>query len=404
MKLIAAVQKCVPTVVADVLAKGRATHSALLLASLTMLSLGAVGCAKAKFDKQDFNATAQAGQYTKPKIDIVVFQDYSSSMVTPMNSIKSQFSGFVNNLNANWDYHFTVLPLQGAYPLTSKYILAQDCSSVNSAYCLNNSQKDYFNNAAGNAGWINSFNAAVGSTDLAFKNMTTNLSDPSMTSTKFLRADAALAVIIISNGEDLTALDSSNNYVAASSLPNFYVDLNGDGRMDINYALPAYAQAATKFQNFMSNFKSSTSPKRVFSVVAANNYGNCYGSSAWQGLRYMDLAVASNGYWYDFCDSSSLNNVLSSISYDMNSLMEAYQFNYVVMDAAPVVGSIKLYKNGVLIPQGGANGWSDAGQLTNQPISFYPTLSNYRSGYMLKLSGSAIYKGTDVITISYQKM
>lgn len=379
--------------------KGR--RSALLLGSLGLLALALVGCGNAKFDKQEFKATASAGQYTKPKIDIVVFQDNSSSMIQPMANVKSQFHNFVEKLDANWDYHFTVLPLQSAMSFSSKYILASDCSGISS--CIPSSNKDAFNNTTStSAGWINQWDYGTNSTDLAFKYMTSNLSHSSVTSTGFLRPDAALAVVIISNGEDLTAL-SGSSYVAANSLSGFYVDPDGDGTPEVNYALPAYVNAATNFENFLNAYKGTSSLKRVFSVVAANNSNNCQGSGAWQGRRYMDLAASTNGYWYDFCNASALNNVLSSISYDMSAMMEAFVFDYVVLDAAPVVSSIKIYKNGVAIPQGGPNGWSYVGYSNNQPTAFYPSLSNNRTGYFIKLSGTANYKGSDVISIDYQK-
>lgn len=407
MKFIVEVDKMVRFLPVLAKAEARALRSALLLACLTLVSANLFSCAKAKYERQEYSATALAGQYTKPKIDIIVFQDYSASMFGPMATIKSQFNNFVNQLDSRWDYHFTVLPLQNSLSVNYKYILAQDCSSVNSPYCLNNGQKDFFNSAANDAGWINSINTAIGSEDLSFSNMTNNLTHSSMTTTNFLRPDAALAMIIISNGEDLSAVDGFNNYIQASTLPGFYIDPDGDGTSQIDYTIPAYVSAKTKFQNFLSSFHTSAPVKRIFSIVAQNtNYGSsCHGYPAWAGNRYMDVTSWLNGHYYDFCNASTLSNVLNTIAYDMTSMMDAFIFDYVVLDSAPVVDdSLQIFKNGVQVPQGGANGWTYVGQMTNAPTSFYPTPSNFRSGFFIKMNGTSTYKGSDQITIKFKKL
>ncbi|MCO5143944.1 MAG: hypothetical protein M9962_12710, partial [Oligoflexia bacterium] len=59
---------------------------------------------------------------------------------------------------------------------------------------------------------------------------------------------------------------------------------------------------------------------------------------------------------------------------------------------------------GVTIPQSNSNGWSYEGYKTNSPTSYYPSSGNNKSGYFIKLNGSAAtYKGTDVVTVDFQR-
>ena len=363
------------------------------------LMMGTVACSKTQYQNQTYTATAVAAQYTKPKIDILIAQDNSSSMLVPKASLQSQLAGFIAGLNGNWDYHFTVVPLQGTMSINSKWVIAEDCStmaSYNQQYCIPASNAAAFNaNPTGNAGWINTLNAATAATDLGFQNMAANLSDSTMTSSGFLRPDAALAVIVLSNGDDVTGIN----------FPSDYTYLNGQNGQQIPNLNSANAVSSfNSFENFMKNLKGSSSLVKFYSVVAQTYHiasQDCNGQYAWPGTRYTNLSAALNSATYDIC-SGGLSNVLSNISTQLQSLIQAYKFNYAILNGNPIVSSIKVTKNGVTVPQDNTNGWSYVGY-TTEYLSYFPANTNQATGYMIKFNGTSVYSGSDVIAINFEK-
>lgn len=355
------------------------------------------GCGGAKeYDKQNIQTTNIASQYTKPKIDILLVQDASGSMAVPISYIKPQLTSFLDGIDSKWDYHFTVVPLHKKIPMTSKWIVAQDCSTIiPSSLCVS---KSAYNSSPANTeyGWINTTDAPAGNTDPGFTKIIENLSDSSMISTNFLRADAALAVIVVSNGDDISGM----------SYPADYYQPYGDGML---YPNPNAANAQASFNSFKSFLSTGIKPvaglAKFYSVVAANNYSSCYGGAAWQGARYMNMSSNSlgvGGAWYDLC-SGGLPNVLSNLQNQFNSAIQAFVFNYAVIPNQPIVSSIVVKKNGTVVPQSATNGWTYDGYKTNTNTAYLPYPTNQRTGYFLRMNGTAEYSGADVITIDYQK-
>ncbi len=357
----------------------------VLVAALVLLS----ACGKAKFQKQDFQASAVAGQYsvTKPKIDIIVFQDNSDSvMYGPINTLQQQMQGFLGGLSDNWDFHFTVLPLLSNKTMNGKYVIASNCSDISGVTsCLSPSQANSFNNATGDYGWIRSVNSAVGSADKGFEKIYQNITQASMTSTGFLRPDAALAIIVISNGEDTTGV----TYTTRS-----------DGVQILDYNSPQSIAAYNTYKNLFSGLKGPSEMSKFYSVVSPG--GNCYGSNSFRGQRYMDMSDDLGSRWYNLCNSE-LNYSLANIANQLQVVVQSVIFNYVVINESPMVGSIVVKKNGVTVPQSTSNGWSYEGYKSNHPTSFFPTSGNPRTGYFIKLNGSYTFEGTDQMTVNYQK-
>ena len=383
--------------------------SVVVMRKIPMIAMGlaasllAVACGKATFEKQDIVATNIASQYTKPKIDILFVQDTSSSMSKPANGnlsiieqIKPQLDAFLNGIDSRWDFHFTVVPLHKKLPLTSKWIIAQDCSTISSQYCLNPSEKSYFNNAPSETeyAWINTEGNAT-NIDQGFTKIKENLSDPAMTSTNFLRADAALAVVVLSNGEDISGM----------SYPSDYKD-RGDGQLIPDWDSANATISFNDFKTYMQSIKTAAGLAKFYAAVASNNDQNCFGLSAWQGSRYIKMASVSaggiGGAAFNLCDSTALASVLTNIRAQLDALIQTFIFNYAILNDAPIPSTIVVKKNGVIIPESSTNGWSYIGYDTKY-MSYSPSLSNQRTGYFIKMNGSAEYSGADIITIEYQK-
>ena len=118
----------------------------------------------------------------------------------------------------------------------------------------------------------------------------------------------------------------------------------------------------------------------------------------------MDLASGLGGASFDLCNGG-LPSVLNDIHNSLQTVVQTVEFNFVVISETdePDPNSIVLTKNGVTIPQSATNGWTYIGYQTNHATSDYPTVGNYRTGYMVQLNGSAKFKGSDTISIDYTR-
>jgi len=379
----------------------------IALMAISLLS----SCGTKKFQKLEQSTSGIAGQYIyiKPKLDMIVFVDNSDSMANALAQVKPQLVNFLNSLDSRWEYRFIAMPLQGTQNLSSKYVVATDCAGISASLCLSPSQSYIFNNAGGDIAWINNRNSGTGNTDLGFYNMKANINH--LKAAGFVRNDAILATVVISNGEDVSGQFGSGGVTYAT---------RPDGAItSVDYNSATTQNSYNYFLNYFSTIKNanpvlSKAQTRFYSVVAANRYNDCYGGGmAWQGRRYMDMAGTLGGVTFDLCQGQ-LPNILTDISGHLQTIVKSLVFNYVVFPEAPTVASIQFKKNGSLVSNSALNGWTYAGNLNNQATSsgsidintqvFTPMLSNVRSGYMLRLDGNAELKGTDTYELIYTKL
>jgi hypothetical protein len=358
----------------------------LLIATLALLP----ACGNNKFNAQKHSETAVANQYkyTKAKIDIVLFQDNSDSMRTPLAYLRPQMESFLNSLGSRWDVHFVVMPLLQTKNLSARRIVADDCSTITGGYsCLSTAQANVFNSLQDDSGWIRSINSAAGSNDFGLQNIQTNLSQPAMANSGFLRPDAALAVIVFSNGTDISGISYYNR---------------GDGVMLPDYNSATSQNSFNGYYNYLSGLKGGSGLSKFYSVVAQSYQSNCYGGTAWEGVRYKAMSEALLSRSFNLC-SAGLGSVLNEIASHLTSVVETYIFNYTVLQNEPIVSSIVVRKNGQVIPQDSQNGWIYEEGFQTKEISYFPTLSNKRSGYFIRMNGTAEYKGSDIITVDYER-
>jgi hypothetical protein len=348
-------------------------------------------CGNTKYAKQTHGGSASANNLTvttKPKIDVVVFQDDSDSIIRngPLETLKPQMASFLSNMSGDWDYRFTVMPLLTTnLQINSKYVVSTDCSSVTNVMgCLAPSQHSTFNYSSGDYGWINSANF-VGGDDRGFATMVTHINR--MRNSGFIRPDAALAVIVLSNADDLEGVG--------------YTTRN-DGVVVRDYNTSAEQTSFNNYYSYFSTLKGSSMLSKFYPVVV-NSSGSCL--NGYYGKRYVEMANALSSRAYNICNGE-LNSSLNDIKQQLVAVTQAIRFNYVVIsaDRQPVVSSIKVFKNGVEIPQSNSNGWSYVGYASNQPTSYYPTSGNVRTGYMIRLNGSAVFQGSDNITFDFDPL
>lgn len=376
----------------------------IALMAISVLS----ACGKNKFQKLEQTSSGISGQYEyiKPKLDLIVFFDNSDSMANALNGIKPQLHNFLTSLDARWDYRFIVMPLQITAPdtqfLNNKYVVATDCTGIAANRCLSPSQASVFNAAGGDVAWINNRNSGTGNTDLGFQGMQSKITH--LKSANFVRNDAILSTIVISNGEDVSG------GVAYTMRP--------DGAVTgIDYGHATTINSFNSYVPFFSTIKHanpviSKAVSRFYSVVATQRYNGCLGAPGtfWQGRRYMDMAGLLGGVVFDVCQNQ-LYNVLGDISSHLQTIVKTLVFDHVVFPQQPDPATIVFKKNGAVVPNSAVNGWTYAGLLNNQPTSsgtinsdtmvFTPMPGNFRTGYMLRLHGTAELKGTDTYELIY---
>lgn len=368
---------------------------------LLAICIGLSSCAKRRFDKQEFEAQATADVYTKPKVDIIFFQDTSSGTIRALPAFKSQFDQFVLGLAEEMDFRIVVLPLQGNADLRDRLILASDCGGVSSQFCMSAEERSNFNNASSGS-WL-PVDPSNGSFDEAFFYIKSNLTNAVSSSTNFLRPDALLATVVFTNGNDATDVAYTKRV---------------DGQVVVNPSAAQTIASENDFRDFLLGnapyaniLKIGPGLSQFFAVVAPYRTSNCNGDEAFQGWRYTNIAshnysLMGQSYYlgrtYDIC-GAGLQNTLNDIHVGVKQQIKAFIFNYVVLTDDPVEDSIKVFKNGDEVPRDDTNGWSFEGYKSDFPTAIFPQASQNRTGYFIRMNGNAQYSGDDVIDIDYQK-
>ncbi len=389
------------------------------LVSLSLTVLIFTGCGKEEFEKAEFAETFVANQFVtiKPKIDIVIFQDISGSMLGPANIFRAQMADFLSQVDSDWDVHLAVLPLQfnpgnPTHNLNNRYIVSNDCSSINTFFCITPAQARTVISSNGlvDDSLFYAASGLIGNADPGFGNMQAQLQfADSMISTGFLRQDAMLAVIPFTNGNDITGL----------IFPTDYQD-RGDGQLEPNFNSANAAASFATFYNFLVNQIKPTASLVNFFSVAAQSTGFCFGSDADEGSRYNDMATAinasnpaaTNGSSFDICSNAGLSAAMSNIAIQLRDIILTVEFNFIAIPQRPDPATIRILKNGVEIPaNNNVNGWTlflgsngSHDFETNVPTSFAPVPGNERSGFMIQLHGSAVFSGSDSIEVIYEEL
>lgn len=395
-------------------------HPLRLAFSLALCALIFSGCGKESFEKPEFASTFTANQFVtiKPKVDIVIFQDISASMLGSANIFRAQMAQFLSQVNSDWDMNLVVLPLQtdqGGTDLSQRYIVSTDCGNINSIYCISPGQAQGIisPNGASDDGLFFAANGSIGNKDDGFVNMQSQLQNPQMRNLGVLRDDAMIAVIPFTNGADTSGM----------IFPTDYKDIGG-GQMIPDYTTSnATASFATFFNFLTTQLKATPSLMNFFSVAGMGGgqyrIANCNGSAAFTGERYHDMAsvinttnpAAVNGKGYNIC-GSGLANVMPDIAIQLRDIILTVEFNYVSIPVKPDPSTIRILKNGVEIPANdningwtlylGGNGTHDFE--TNFPTSFSPAPGNERDGFMIELHGTARFSGADQIEVIYEEL
>jgi len=149
----------------------------------------------------------------------------------------------------------------------------------------------------------------------------------------FHRSDAYLSVIIVSDSDDFS-----------------HDDIN----LNESYTQPTLHPIQT-YVDYLKTFTAGN-PTEDFSVstigVLDDACKNQLNQEKKIGQRYMDLSDATGGTKNSLCEA--FDTVLNNISASIAGKVQA-QFK---LDRKPVVSSIRVLINNVLVPQDSVNGWT----------------------------------------------
>lgn len=162
---------------------------------------------------------------------------------------------------------------------------------------------------------------------------------------QFRRDDAFLAVIIVSDEEDQSRKPNGSSY----SSTNDYV---------------------TSFKNFLDGYTGSTADFKNYNVnsIVIDDIDNCaYGlhEQATQGNRYVAIANATNGISASIC-SNNFSQQLTQIAQQIVTLSTRF-----LLSREPIPETIKVWVNGVEVPNSPSNGWIYVNQGDSHFIEFH---------------------------------
>lgn len=333
--------------------------TAFLFASL------ASGCGHQSFEavQAQQNSDAPGTMSIAPKVDILLAVDNSGSTCEIRKTLNAALANFLVGLQGQaWDFRVTAMPLIGSAPLgviasskeagftaPANFRLPETCTP-------STSQEPGLSNIAG------------------------FLANSSVRNS-FLRSDATLAIIVISNGDDTSEASSSS---------------------------PPYLPPATVSSSIIGNIRgaSKTGVADLFPVVSHGR--SCFNETAYPGTRYINAgSQLGNHAGVDLC-SGSMSGVLSTLSNQLQAITINYVKRYVLIDSKPNLSTVKITKHAasgalITVPESnnGSDGWKYLGTATVPMIS-EPTQMDFRTGYAIQLIGDA-YKltGTEFVTVEY---
>ena len=361
------------------------------------------------------NQTAAGGVDLPPRVDIIVGVSTDGGMQNIYPGLETELEKFTNKLQSRGgDYRFVSISM-------SEYNELSSTAAANPAYNYDLYHKvslSRFHTNYNTLGlWIPAYPGAAATDPLYTLSpswmFTNSLTIPSLdfshtdgrqsglrnqrnflqlTSVRnqVLRADANLAVISISNGRD-----SSDGWTTPTSPISF------SGTTPTAEPAPNAVNVA-QYVADMTTAKTNPGQFKHYSIVS-HHTGDCRGQPSRLGAEYIQASTLTGGIHLDLC-SNTIEASLNAVAQHIQSQPMYFKKNYLVLESQPDQSTIKVYKNGVLLPQAATNGWTYAGLLTSQPLIYYPTNLAPATGYMIKLNGTAELNGSDTSRVEYMAL
>jgi hypothetical protein len=338
--------------------------------SVSMISLLLVGCDKGggSFSVLSESSTfSQEVIYTPRKLDVLFVIDNSGSMDNYQQSLVNNFSSFIDRfITKGYDFRIAVTTSEAyRYPQlavpgncfsfceesrvqfrrgspSNPYVIDKANYDLTTLTGKNLLKSDFIANA--HMGTDGSGDERAFSSFMAALNYRTNSNGSDSPNKDFHRSDAFLAIVIISDEEDFSQIGTGGLSESYSN-PNLVPVAN-------------YKTSLETFTGGQSGVDFTVSTISILDQTCLNtldpnnqsNPGSAIGRKI--GQRYKQLADLTGGTQNSLCQSfdTSLDNISDSI--------EGLSDASFVLAKTPVLSSIRLLVDGVLVPQSATEGWS----------------------------------------------
>lgn len=328
--------------------KNTLTNLALFAMSLTVLN----GCGQGASSYSTLPVSqsfSQSVTQVNNKVDVLWVVDNSSSMTPFQQNLVANFNQFISNFQSKgYDFQIAVTSTD-AYLAAANYLNNSNLSRFKDGAPTSHSGVYVINSSTPNL--VNTFvnNASLGQTgdgdERAFQSIKETLNNS--LNAGFLRSDAFLAVIILSDEDDFSD----------PTRPEASWSVSG-GIPDHDYSNPNL-QSVDSYVQYLDQLTGSTATNRKYNVSAITVLDNAcltahqaQSSSSIIGQRYMTLANDTNGVLGSICDS----NYGSSLQLIQQRVIElSTQFH---LTRTPVVSSISIKVDGQAISADATNGWT----------------------------------------------
>lgn len=286
----------------------------VILATLSLIA--AFGCSEQKFAVQaKAEEFGQSVTYTR-KVDILWVIDTSSSMAVHQDRLSSQVGLFVSALNdTGLDYQMAVTTMD------------MSSTGAKGKFIANQGEPAILGSQLTNLSTILASRLRVGQDgsplERGLQSMKAALSSPlTLNSNKgFLRQDSLLVVIFLSNEDDQSIADDYEGFLNTTRPP---LPLGG--------------------RSWIAQFLGSV-PNEPSCQAAEWGYQS-------YGTAYINLAELSGGVAEAICDGD-LRRALTNVKARVLEVLTAWQ-----LDKKPIVSSIVVKVDDVVVPQSETNGWT----------------------------------------------
>lgn len=309
----------------------------------------------------------QSSAFQPRKIDILWVIDNSGSMDTSQQNLITNFNSFIQKFQTlNYDFHIAVtstdayldaLDTNGIYKNTYCPAFNKKCSVLRDgpakdATAALHSGFSVLDRSTSNLTSVFNLNAKQGiqgyGDERAFLSIKTVLQNT--TNSAFLRPDAFLAIIIVSDEDDYSH----------SSMTPALESLSGD-----SYLTDSRIHKVSDYVSFLDNLTKSTSTSRNYAVNTISilddtckTFLNGSFSGRRIGKRYMQMADATGGAKTSLCDD--FGSSLQLISDMVLTLSSSFK-----LDREPIPSSINVIVDGKPVQNDILNGWTyDAATLS----------------------------------------
>lgn len=367
-----------------------------------------------------------------PRVDVVLGMSMSGTMRNIWPGIQAELPGFAQKLqDSGWDYRFVVVPLHesGTYYQPMVQTMA-------ATYNINNSVSAsmYHTNYVPFGTWKQPYPGATNTdpnlsllsslfsltfvmpTSITAQNdghevgikgladfVTRGDVNTGASNSGFLRPDATLAMIVMSNDDDKSGPWRCKWDPISGSYPATCQDYNRE------WVAPAPDNIQTFKNQILAAKGGQLGAVKYYGVVAgATVYCRTTGAAARYGKRYgVDMVQAfgsAQGKFIDICNNS-IGGALDQIKNDIVAQKLNFRKRYLVLHSEPNAGTLKVVKHtatgDVELVQGDPNGWSyNGGPQTVYTIDS-PIPMEQATGYVIELFGTGRLSGDETATVTY---